>query len=157
MGGTMKKAVIHAPRQAGLVDVPIPEPRGDLVLVKVRAVPMCTEYNTFVAGGTAAALGHEGVGEVAAVDGHSDLAVGDRVVIMGLRACGTCRYCRAGHFMHCMRKTGHGSQPRSQPGGAQRTGGAVVRGAPAPTPSTGWRAPGCCRGSPRTSPSITRR
>ena len=122
MGGTMKKAVIHAPRQAGLVDVPIPEPRGDLVLVKVRAVPMCTEYQTLVAGGTAAALGHEGVGEVAAVDGHSDLAVGDRVVIMGLRACGTCRYCRAGHYMHCMRKTGHGSQPRSQPGGAQRTG-----------------------------------
>ena len=33
----------------------------------------------------------------------------------------------------------------------------VVRGAPAPTPSTGWRAPGCCRGSPRTSPSIMRR
>ena len=129
MSETMKKAVIHAPRQAGLVDVPIPEPRGDLVLVKVRAVPMCTEYNTFVAGGTAAALGHEGVGEVAAVDGYSDLAVGDRVVIMGLRACGTCRYCRAGHFMHCMRKTGHGSQPRSQPGGAQRTGGAGRTGA----------------------------
>ena len=63
------------------------------------------------------------------MDGHSDLAVGDRVVIMGLRACGTCRYCRAGHFMHCMRKTGHGSQPRSQPGGAQRTGGAGRTGA----------------------------
>ena len=147
----MKKAVIHGPRQAGLVDVPIPEPRGDLVLIKVRAVPMCTEYQTFVAGGTADALGHEGVGEVAAVDGHSDLAVGDRVVIMGLRACGTCRYCRAGHFMHCMRKTGHG--PASQPGSPAP----VVRGAPAPTPSTGWRAPGCCRGSPRTSPSIMRR
>ena len=125
MGGTMKKAVIHAPRQAGLVDVPIPEPRGDLVLIKVRAVPMCTEYQTFVAGGTAAALGHEGVGEVAAVDGHSDLAVGDRVVIMGLRACGTCRYCRAGHYMHCMAKTGHGSQS----GSALRTGGAGRTGA----------------------------
>ena len=116
----MKKAVIHGPRQAGLVDVPIPEPRGDLVLIKVRAVPMCTEYKTFESGRTADALGHEGVGEVAAVDGHSDLAVGDRVVILGLFSCGTCRYCRAGHVMHCMRKSGHRSQPSSQSGGPRR-------------------------------------
>ena len=149
----MKKAVIHGPRQAGLVDVPIPEPRGDLVLIKVRAVPMCTEYQTFVAGGTADALGHEGVGEVAAVDGHSDLAVGDRVVIMGLRACGTCRYCRAGHF-HALHAQDRSSEPAKQPPRSTRP---VVRGAPAPTPSTGWRAPGCCRGSPRTSPSVMRR
>ena len=115
MSGTMKQAVIHGPRQARLVDVPIPKPRGDLVLVKVRAVPMCTEYKTFESGRTDAALGHEGVGEVVAVDGHSDLAVGDRVVVMGLRACGTCRYCRAGHYMHCMDKTRHGNQPGSRP------------------------------------------
>ena len=115
MSGTMKQAVIQGPRRAGLVDVPIPEPLGNLVLVKVRAVPMCAEYKTFVAGRTAEALGHEGVGEVVAVDGHSDLAVGDRVVIMGLRACGTCRYCRGGHFMHCMHKTGHGNQPGTPP------------------------------------------
>ncbi|MCY4482145.1 MAG: zinc-binding dehydrogenase [Spirochaetaceae bacterium] len=122
MGNTMKKAVIHAPRQARLVDVPIPEPRGDLVLIRVRAVPMCTEYKTWESGRTAEALGHEGVGEVAAVDGHSDLAVGDRVVILGLFSCGTCRYCRAGHVMHCMNKVRHPSQANGQTGSPPRTG-----------------------------------
>ena len=122
MGNTMKKAVIHGPQQAGLVDVPIPEPRGDLVLIRVRAVPMCTEYKTWESGRTAEALGHEGVGEVAAVDGHSDLAVGDRVVILGLFSCGTCRYCRAGHVMHCMNKVRHRSQANGQPGSPPRTG-----------------------------------
>ena len=118
----MKKAVIHGPRQAGLVDVPMPEPRGDLVLIKVRAVPMCTEYKTWESGRTSEALGHEGVGEVAAVDGHSDLAVGDRVVILGLFSCGTCRYCRAGHVMHCMNKARHRSQAGARPGSPPRTG-----------------------------------
>ena len=112
----MKKAVIHGPRQAGLVDTPIPEPRGDLVLIKVRAVPMCTEYKTWESGSTAESLGHEGVGEVAAVDGHSDLAVGDRVVILGLLSCGTCRYCRTGNVMHCTRKTAHRWQHGGRPG-----------------------------------------
>ncbi len=118
----MKKAVIHGPRQAGLVEMPIPEPRADLVLIKVRAVPMCTEYKTWESGSTAESLGHEGVGEVAAVDGHSDLAVGDRVVILGLLSCGTCRYCRTGNVMHCTRKTAHRSRHGSQPGGQERTG-----------------------------------
>ena len=118
----MKKAVIHAPRQAGLVDVPMPEPRGDLALIRVRAVPMCTEYKTWESGHTAEALGHEGVGEVAAVDGHSDLAVGDRVVILGLFSCGTCRYCRAGNVMHCMTKARHRSQAGAPPGSPPPTG-----------------------------------
>ena len=122
MSGTMKKAVIHGPRQAGLVDVPVPEPRGDLVLIRVRAVPMCTEYKTWESGRTADGLGHEGVGEVEAVDGHSDLAVGDRVVILGLFSCGTCRYCRAGHVMHCMNKAGRRNQARGRPGSPPRTG-----------------------------------
>lgn len=118
----MKKAVIHGPRQAGLVDMPMPEPSADLVLIKVRAVPMCTEYKTWESGSTAESLGHEGVGEVAAVDGHSDLAVGDRVVILGLLSCGTCRYCRTGNVMHCTRKTAHRSRHGGQPGAPERTG-----------------------------------
>ena len=46
----MKKAVVSGKRQAGLVEVPDPRPKGDLVLVKVHSAPMCAEYKDFVAG-----------------------------------------------------------------------------------------------------------
>ncbi len=48
----MKKAVILGNRQAGLVEVPDPQPKEDWVVVKVHAAPMCAEYKGFVAGHT---------------------------------------------------------------------------------------------------------
>ena len=41
---TMKRAAITGVKQTMLLDTPIPEPKEDWVLVKVHAVPLCTEY-----------------------------------------------------------------------------------------------------------------
>jgi L-iditol 2-dehydrogenase len=105
VNGIMKKAVVLGERQAALVDMPIPQPRADWVLVKMRAVPMCTEYKAWLRGpGTRDridALGHEGAGEVVEVAQPCGVEVGDRVVLMGAGPCGRCAYCRAGNFLQC--------------------------------------------------------
>ena len=97
----MKKAVITGVRQAGIVDVPVPEPRDSWVLVKIHATPMCTEYKMFVAGHRSAYLGHEAVGEVVAVVQPGRVEVGDRVVVMPQYPCGVCALCVAGDYIHC--------------------------------------------------------
>ena len=43
----MKVAARLGDGTAGLVDKPDPTPKEDYVLVKVRSVPMCTEYKAF--------------------------------------------------------------------------------------------------------------
>jgi threonine dehydrogenase-like Zn-dependent dehydrogenase len=47
-------------------------------------------------------IGHEGVGEVEKLGaGVRNLKEGDRVVIPSTIACGTCAYCRVGHYAQC--------------------------------------------------------
>lgn len=97
----MKKVVILGKHKVGLVEVPDPEPKEDWVLVKVQAAPMCTEYKTFISGQSSDFLGHEAVGEVAAVAQPGPVKVGDRVVVMPQYPCGKCPLCIAGEFIHC--------------------------------------------------------
>jgi threonine dehydrogenase-like Zn-dependent dehydrogenase len=97
----MKKAVILGEHQAGLVDVPTPQPKADWALVKVYVTPMCTEYKMFVPGHQAQFLGHEAAGEVVEIAQPGQVQVGDRVVVMPLYACGKCDLCIAGDFIHC--------------------------------------------------------
>ena len=40
MEGIMKKVIILDEQQAGLVEMPIPEPKADWVLVKMHSVPI---------------------------------------------------------------------------------------------------------------------
>ena len=48
-------------------------------------------------------LGHEAVGTVTAVgSGVRRVAVGDRVLVSCISACGSCRYCRAGSYGQCL-------------------------------------------------------
>jgi len=97
----MKKAAILGVRQAGLIDVPDPQPKEDWVVVKVHATPMCTEYKSFVAGRETQFLGHEAAGEVVAVAQPGRVKVGDRVVVMPQYPCGKCSLCVAGDYIHC--------------------------------------------------------
>ncbi|WP_276356968.1 zinc-dependent alcohol dehydrogenase [Cohnella caldifontis] len=99
---TMKKAAILGERQAGLVERPIPQPKGREVLIKVMVAPMCTEYKAFLEGKPHDCLGHEAVGEVVEAAPGGLFRPGDRVVAMPLSGCGECDLCLAGDFIHCL-------------------------------------------------------
>ena len=95
----MKRAAITGVRKAELIEAPIPEPKEDWVLVKVHAIPLCTEYKAWL-GGTSYG-GHEAAGEVVATAQPGKVNVGDRVVVMPQSPCGKCALCIAGDYIHC--------------------------------------------------------
>jgi threonine dehydrogenase-like Zn-dependent dehydrogenase len=100
-GMTMQVAAIFGPRQGGLVEVPDPQPKDDIVVVKIHSAPMCTEFKGFRDGHPTQVLGHEAAGEVAAVDKATRVRVGDRVVVQPQHPCGKCALCERGHYIHC--------------------------------------------------------
>ena len=97
----MKRVIISGERQIEFLEVPVPEPRDEWVLVKVHASALCTEYKAYLAGYDLPVMGHEGVGEVAAVACSGPVKVGDRVVILPQYACGKCSLCMAGDYIYC--------------------------------------------------------
>ena len=100
----MKIAAMFGDGKAGLVEKPDPVPKENFVLVKVHAVPMCTEYKGFKDGRQREGLGHEAAGEVVAVAQPGRVQVGDRVVVQPSLACGTCSLCLNGEFIHCQNR-----------------------------------------------------
>ena len=58
-------------------------------------------------------LGHEAAGTVVMTGpGVTNVAEGDRVAVSPSRPCGTCRFCREGHFQHCLNMRFNGSAIR---------------------------------------------
>jgi 2-desacetyl-2-hydroxyethyl bacteriochlorophyllide A dehydrogenase len=119
----MKQAVMTAPGEIELRDVPIPEYGDGEVLVKIEAVGLCTweqKYFAGVPGSYPFVGGHEICGTVAAVgkDVAQRLEPGDRVVVASLTRCGECYYCRRGLDNLCL-NTGSESSPGAMwgPGG----------------------------------------
>ncbi|MBU0714926.1 MAG: zinc-binding dehydrogenase [Verrucomicrobia bacterium] len=97
----MKVVGIIGERQSQLMEEPDPHAHGELALVKIIAVPMCTEYKGFASGEQTCCLGHEAAGEVVEVTQPSRVKVGDRVVVMPLYACGQCPLCLKGDYIYC--------------------------------------------------------
>ena len=99
----MKIAAMFADGSGGTVDRPDPQPVDDFVLVKIRSVPMCTEYKGFKGEREqdAAGFGHEAAGEVVAVAQLGRVKVGDRVVVQPQLGCGSCWLCLDGEHIHC--------------------------------------------------------
>ena len=100
-----------------LVDVPVPEPGIDDVLIRVRKTGICgTDLHIEAWDAWAQrtirpplVVGHEFVGEVAALgENVRDLAVGDIVSGEGHVVCGRCRHCRAGRWHLCANSIGLG-------------------------------------------------
>ena len=89
----MKCVAITGERRAELVETPDPQARGEFVVVKVHAAPMCTEYRAFTAGQMYQPFGHEAAGEVVEVAQPGRVKVGDRVVVMPQLPCGRCALC----------------------------------------------------------------
>ncbi len=90
-----------------LDEVPVPRPGPGEVLVEVLACGVCASDLHVVTGVTPAGelpqiLGHEAVGDVAAVgEGVDDWMVGDRVLVLPAWPCGRCPYCLGGRENLC--------------------------------------------------------
>ena len=97
----MKVAAMFGDQKGGVVEKPDPRAGGDVVVVKIYAVPMCTEYKGFIHGGTGEHFGHEAAGEVVEVAQPGRVKVGDRVVVQPQNSCGKCPMCAIGEHIHC--------------------------------------------------------
>jgi alcohol dehydrogenase len=105
----MKALVYHGPGNKAWEDVPdatIQDPTD--VVVRVETTTICGTDLHILQGDVAAVtdgriLGHEAVGTVVEVGaGVRRLRPGDRVLVSCISACGTCRFCREGHYGQCL-------------------------------------------------------
>jgi alcohol dehydrogenase len=109
----MKALVYHGPNSKAWEEVPNPtivDPTD--VIVQVDTTTICGTDLHILKGDVPTVtdgriLGHEGVGTVTEVGSAvGKLAVGDRVIISCISACGSCDYCRQQLPAHCLNKEG---------------------------------------------------
>jgi threonine dehydrogenase-like Zn-dependent dehydrogenase len=85
-----------------LDEMSIPEPKGQDVLIKIKAAAVCgTDRENLVGGGQPKIPGHESAGEVVAIDKSSRLKPGDRVAVNCHITCGGCEHCIRGDLYFC--------------------------------------------------------
>lgn len=95
-------------------EVPIPEPRENQVLIKIRASGLCYTDVHITNGAIPTefprTLGHEPVGEIASVGpGVRTRKVGDRVGVPWVQtSCGRCEWCLRGRPFFCSEMVGTG-------------------------------------------------
>lgn len=102
----MEMKVIEAfgPGDLRVVRVPVPQPRPNEVLIRVRASGICgsDKWIWYVQNHTTSVAGHEIAGEVVQLGAHvTALSEGDRVIVNNVVGCGVCPACRAGAFVLC--------------------------------------------------------
>ena len=109
----MKALVFHGPGEKSWTDVPEPTIQKPTdVIVRIDTTTICGTDLHILKGDVPAVtdgriLGHEGVGTVTEVGSAvSTLAVGDRVIISCICACGACSYCHQGLYAHCLADEG---------------------------------------------------
>lgn len=103
----MKAAVLHAPADLRVEDVPVPEsPEPDEVIVKVAAAGICgSDIGRVMVTGTyrfPTIPGHEFSGIVEEIGSEvTHLAQGDRVAVAPLMPCFSCPDCARGNYSLC--------------------------------------------------------
>ena len=105
----MRAMVYHSPGQKAWEEVPDPEITDDGdAIVQVDTVTICGTDLHILKGDVPAVtrgriLGHEAVGTIVEVgEGVHTCRPGDRVLVSCVSACGTCRFCREGHYGQCL-------------------------------------------------------
>ena len=98
-----------------LEDVPVPEPRENEVLIKIKASGICGSDINYKKGKAAPytipiTLGHEISGTVEKVgEGVRSLDVGERVVVHYIISCGRCKQCMQGNDNRCRKRISIGA------------------------------------------------
>lgn len=109
----MKALVYHGPGRKAWEEVPdckVVHPTD--AIVRVDTTTICGTDLHILKGDVPAVsdgriLGHEGVGTITEIGSAvSTLAVGDRVIISCISACGACSYCHQGLYAHCLSDEG---------------------------------------------------
>jgi alcohol dehydrogenase len=109
----VKALVFHGAGNKSWEDVPDPailQPTD--AIVRIDTTTICGTDLHILKGDVSAVtdgriLGHEGVGTVTEVGSAvTTLAVGDRVIISCISACGSCSYCHQGLYSHCLADEG---------------------------------------------------
>ncbi|HSK25115.1 MAG TPA: zinc-dependent alcohol dehydrogenase family protein [Egicoccus sp.] len=105
----MKAIVYHGAGDKRWEDVPDPTIIDDTdAIVRVEATTICGTDLHILKGDVAAVtdgriLGHEAIGVVEEIGaGVKNVAVGDRVLVSCISACGRCEYCRKGAYGQCL-------------------------------------------------------
>lgn len=109
----MRALVYHGPGSKSWEDVPDPQiTQATDAIVQVDTTTICGTDLHILKGDVPAVtdgrvLGHEGVGTVTDVGSAvNSLAVGDRVIISCINACGSCAYCQQRLPSHCLADEG---------------------------------------------------
>ena len=105
----MKALVYHGPGRKAWEDVTVPTLKADTdAIVRVDAVTICGTDLHILKGDVpevteGRVLGHEAVGTVTEIGrGVKNVKVGDRVLVSCITSCGSCRFCREGHYGLCI-------------------------------------------------------
>lgn len=118
----MRAAVITAPPQLEVTELPDPTPGAGEVVVRVTGCGICGSDLHVAANmsGPGTVLGHEIAGVVDEIGADvARVSVGDIVAVRPFKGCGDCEWCTAGRADHCAQFELIGMQ---QPGGfAERT------------------------------------
>ncbi len=109
----MKALVFKGPGSIVWEEVPPPRiQRPTDAIVKIETTTICGTDLHILKGDVPAVaagriLGHEGVGVVTEIgEAVTELAVGDRVIVSCISACGKCGYCLEGMYSHCLADEG---------------------------------------------------
>ncbi len=102
----MKAAVLHAPHDLRIEDIPTPQPGDNQVRIAVQTVGICGGDLHFYTGSHPYANyprvhGHELAGRIDAVGKNVTLPPGTRVVLEPLLPCGYCYPCSIGRYNCC--------------------------------------------------------
>lgn len=104
---TMRQAVMTAPGQIEINEVPVPVVSGDQVLVDIAYIGVCgSDIHVYLGKHPytpyPVVQGHEVSGKIVAVgDAVTKVKIGDRVTIEPQVACGTCYPCKHGMYNIC--------------------------------------------------------
>jgi L-iditol 2-dehydrogenase len=110
VGQSMQALQLTEYRKLQLVELPVPSPAADEVLIQVAACGICGSDVHGFDGSTGRripplVMGHEASGVIAAVgDAVHNFAIGERVTFDSTISCGSCRFCKEGAINLCDRR-----------------------------------------------------
>jgi L-iditol 2-dehydrogenase len=116
----MTAAYLEGPKRVALKRAPVPEPKPDQILVRVKSIGVCGSDVHYYQHGRMGPfaptepliLGHESAGEVVSCGaGVRTFAPGDRVSLEPGIPCGACEPCKRGHYNLCASVYFMGSAP----------------------------------------------